>query len=85
MRFHGYKEGGLYEVVGRPPRRPLRAVQASIEGTSVFTYIPNNNIIMFLERLDSGHALILYRDKTWRLSRQLSRYLRPLPPENSEK
>lgn len=85
MRFEGFKTGGLYKVVGRPASRPLRAVRASIEEASVFTYIPNNNVIMFLERLGSGDALILYRDRTWRLSRLLSRYLRPLDPENSEK
>lgn len=87
MRFEGLKSGGLYKVVcvtGGDSARALRAERVNIKEAFDYTFIPNNKIIMFLKILDDGDALILYRDKTWRLSRRSVGQLRPLDPENIE-
>ena len=63
MNFHRYKRGGLYSIVGAS-NRGVRACQYNdIAKDFNFIFIPNNAIIMFLERLDDGNAMILYEDK----------------------
>lgn len=65
MNFRGYKIGGLYKLIGASPRgaRACQYTDIDLPRDFNFVFIPNNAIIMFLERLDDGNAMILYEDK----------------------
>lgn len=63
--FYGYQIGGLYTITGASPRG-VRACQYNDMNDSKdfnFVFIPNDAVIMFLERLDNGNAMVLYEDK----------------------
>ena len=54
MNFRGYKIGGLYKLIGASPRgaRACQYTDIDLPRDFNFVFIPNNAIIMFLERLD---------------------------------
>jgi hypothetical protein len=63
MNVRGYKIGGLYKI------ERLEGVLATdaIPNHFSFTIIPNNAIIMVLEHLDNGNAMVLYEDKKFEI------------------
>ena len=78
MNFLGYKRGGLYKLIGAS-NRGARAFQyndiSEPKGFNLI-FIPNNAVIMFLERLDSGNAMVLYEDKKLEIAVGTGGYLR---------
>lgn len=64
MNFRGYKRGGLYKIL-RASNSGVPGVIGTFADPNAFSFsiIPNNAIIMFLERLDNGNAMVLYEDK----------------------
>lgn len=75
--FHGYKRGGLYKILGASNTEVLVLVNNDISDPKGFSliFIPNNAVIMFLERLDDGNAMILYEDKKLELAFGTAGYL----------
>lgn len=80
MNFRGYKIGGLYKLIGASPRgaRACQYTDIDLPRDFNFVFIPNNAIIMFLERLGSGNAMVLYEDKKLEISIGTEGYLKPL-------
>jgi len=79
MNFHGYKRGGLYSIVGASSRGARACQYGNIDDPDFnFIFIPNNAVIMFLERLDDGNALVLYEDKKLEIAVGTGGYLRAL-------
>lgn len=78
--FHGYKRGGLYSIVGASSRGARACQYGNIDDPKDFNFIfiPNNAVIMFLERLDDGNALVLYEDKKLEIAVGTGGYLRAL-------
>ena len=76
MNFHGYKRGGLYKILGASNR----GVLATFADPNAFSFsiIPNNAVVMFLERLRSGNAMVLYEDKKLEIAFGTEGYLKPL-------
>ena len=76
MNFRGYKRGGLYKIL----RASNSGVLATFADPNAFSFsiIPNNAIIMFLERLDNGNAMVLYEDKKLEIAVGTEGYLRAL-------
>lgn len=54
-----------YSIVGASSRGARACQYGNIDDPKDFNFIfiPNNAVIMFLERLDDGNALVLYEDK----------------------
>jgi hypothetical protein len=80
MNFRGYKRGGLYKLIGASPRgaRACQYTDIDLPRDFNFMFIPNNAVVMFLERLDDGNAMILYEDKKLELAIGTGGYLRAL-------
>ena len=80
MNFRGYKIGGLYKLIGASPRgaRACQYTDIDLPRDFNFVFIPNNAIIMFLERLDDGNAMVLYEDKKLEIAIGTGGYLRAL-------
>ena len=76
MNFHGYKIGGLYKILGASNRGVLAT--DAIPNHFSFSFIPNNAVVMFLERLRSGNAMVLYQDKKLEIAVGTEGYLRAL-------
>jgi hypothetical protein len=77
--FHGYKRGGLYKILGASNRGARACQYNDIDPKDFnFIFIPNNAIVMFLERLDDGNAMILYEDKKLEIAVGTGGYLRAL-------
>jgi hypothetical protein len=78
MRFEGLKEGGLYKILGASNRGARACQYNDISDPKGFNliFIPNNAVIMFLERLDDGNAMILYEDKKLEIAVGTGGYLR---------
>ena len=80
MRFEGLKEGGLYKVIGSSPHRGMRATigEYGHGKVQIYSFIPNDAVVMFLRRLDNNNGLILYEDKTCEIAIGTGGYLRPV-------
>jgi hypothetical protein len=80
MRFEGLKEGGLYRVIGSSPHRGMRATigEYGHGKVQIYSFIPNDAVVMFLRRLDNNNGLVLYEDKTCEIVIGTGGYLRPV-------
>jgi hypothetical protein len=80
MRFEGLKEGGLYKVIGSSPHRGMRATigEYGHGKVQIYSFIPNDAVVMFLRRLDNNNGLVLYEDKTCEIAIGTGGYLRPV-------
>jgi len=80
MRFEGLKEGGLYKVIGSSPHRGMRATigEYGHGKVQIYSFIPNDAVVIFLRRLDNNNGLILYEDKTCEIAIGTGGYLRPV-------
>ena len=80
MRFEGLKEGGLYRVIGSSPHRGMRATigEYAHGKVQIYSFIPNDAVVMFLRRLDNNNGLVLYEDKTCEIAIGTGGYLRPV-------
>jgi hypothetical protein len=80
MRFEGLKEGGLYKVIGASPHRGMRATigEYGHGKVQIYSFIPNDAVVMFLRRLDNNNGLVLYEDKTCEIAIGTGGYLRPV-------
>jgi len=80
MRFEGLKEGGLYKVIGSSPHRGMRATigEYGHGKVQIYSFIPNDAVVMFLRRLDNNNGLVLYEDKTCEITIGTGGYLRPV-------
>lgn len=80
MRFEGLKKGGLYRVIGSSPHRGMRATigEYGHGKVQIYSFIPNDAVVMFLRRLDNNNGLILYEDKTCEIAIGTGGYLRPV-------
>jgi hypothetical protein len=80
MRFEGLKEGGLYRVIGSSPHRGMRATigEYGHGKVQIYSFIPNDAVVMFLRRLDNNNGLVLYEDKTCEIAIGTGGYLRPV-------
>jgi len=80
MRFEGIKEGGLYKVIGSSPHRGMRATigEYGHGKVQIYSFIPNDAVVMFLRRLDNNNGLVLYEDKTCEIAIGTGGYLRPV-------
>lgn len=78
--FYGYKQGGLYKLIGASQRGARACQYHDINNPKDFNFIfiPNNAVIMFLHRLDDGNAMILYEDKKLEIAVGTGGYLRAL-------
>ena len=78
MRFEGLKEGGLYRVIGSSPHRGTRATigEYGHGKVQIYSFIPNDAVVMFLRRLDNNNGLVLYEDKTCEIAIGTGGYLR---------
>ena len=77
MNFRGYKRGGLYKLIGASPRgaRACQYTDIDLPRDFNFMFIPNNAVVMFLERLRSGNAMVLYEDKKLEIAFGTAGYL----------
>lgn len=75
--FHGYKRGGLYKILGASNRgaRACQYTDIDLPRDFNFMFIPNNAVVMFLERLRSGNAMVLYEDKKLEIAFGTAGYL----------
>ena len=80
MNFRGYKIGGLYKLIGASSRgaRACQYTDIDLPRDFNFVFIPNNAVVMFLERLSSGNAMVLYEDKKLEIAFGTEGYLQPL-------
>jgi hypothetical protein len=80
MRFEGLKEGGLYRVIGSSPHRGMRTTigEYGHGKVQIYSFIPNDAVVMFLRRLDNNNGLVLYEDKTCEIAIGTGGYLRPV-------
>ena len=80
MRFEELKEGGLYRVIGSSPHRGMRATigEYGHGKVQIYSFIPNDAVVMFLRRLDNNNGLVLYEDKTCEIAIGTGGYLRPV-------
>jgi hypothetical protein len=78
MRFEGLKEGGLYKVIGSSPHWGMRATigEYGHGKVQIYSFIPNDAVVMFLRRLDNNNGLVLYEDKTYEISIGTGGYFR---------